>query len=557
VENSSVNDSDKSGISSVLTIGNVFDVLAPKTTPDQLLNWPPDAFAIASFLLQKSGAYIQIARSWPPGEFPESWVDEMHRIGAAWRDACINGQSAPSEIQAWWGDVISKFSRQVAAIPDDVQLIQNLVQIIAAADEACFGIGIPDSEMRVFDQFDNRAWRLLYRSGKASQSSLAEHIDPSLFRVLPKMHTPQSGITIRSLSHHLALCTAGEVNPKWVLHPPSSTEKEPSGLNILLVPWPKKVSPLDFRATVGQPGLRYMPPNMGFFAFEQKGSAEWPSAIFKDLVRRSLDEVGRIDGVVLPELALRSNDEFDRAFSDLVEIIPDAFLISGFGGKSAHPPYDVNELGYRVWLGGDRNLDFRHTQGKHHRWRLDESQIRQYGLTHRLDPYVSWWENTDVCERRVHFFAISPWLTMCALICEDLARQDPVADVLRAVGPNLIVALLMDGPQLQRRWSARYATVFADDPGSSVLCLTSAGMVGLSNENLPPAEKEEEEPKRIIGLWKDARGPARQIELKEDCEAVVLSLNREYCREWTADARDDHKTTAYLTFGRFHNIPEG
>jgi hypothetical protein len=62
------------------------------------------------------------------------------------------------------------------------------------------------------------------------------------------------------------------------------------------------------------------------------------------------------------------------------------------------------------------------------------------------------------------------------LICADLARQDPAADLIRAVGPNLLIALLMDGPQLSHRWPARYAAVPAEDPGTSVQTLTSLGM---------------------------------------------------------------------------------
>ena len=157
----------------------------------------------------------------------------------------------------------------------------------------------------------------------------------------------------------------------------------------------------------------------------------------------------------------------------------------------------------------------------------------------------------DLRERKVHFFSINPWLTMCALICEDLARQDPVAEVLRSVGPNLIVALLMDGPQLQMRWSGKYATVFADDPGSSVLCLTSLGMATLSK---PPGPSDIDSTRRVVGLWKDAKTGAREIELSNDVNAVVLSINRTYQKEWSADGRDDGGTTSYLTFGRLHDV---
>jgi hypothetical protein len=128
---------------------------------------------------------------------------------------------------------------------------------------------------------------------------------------------------------------------------------------------------------------------------------------------------------------------------------------------------------------------------------------------------------------------------MCTLICEDLARQDPIADLLRCVAPNLIIALLMDGPQLGSRWPARYATVFADDPGSSVLTLTSLGMATLSR---PRGVKES----RCIAMWKDAMsgGPV-EIDLPAGAHGVVLSLSIERTKEWTADGREDYGRTGF------------
>ena len=107
-------------------------------------------------------------------------------------------------------------------------------------------------------------------------------------------------------------------------------------------------------------------------------------------------------------------------------------------------------------------------QDKHHPWRLDRNQIRQYSLGGRLDPNVQWWEDIAIRRREVWFNVYLPWLSFCVLICEDLARQEPVSSLVRAVGPSLVIALLMDGPQLQSRWPSRYASVLADDPGSSV-----------------------------------------------------------------------------------------
>ena len=140
----------------------------------------------------------------------------------------------------------------------------------------------------------------------------------------------------------------------------------------------------------------------------------------------------------------------------------------------------------------------------------------------------------------MNFFSLQPWLTMGVLICEDLARQDPVGDLIRAVGPNLVVALLMDGPQLASRWPARYATVLADDPGSSVLTLSSLGMVLLSKPFDKPTS-------RVVGLWKDYTSrDAVEIELPPRKKGVVLSLTRQLREEFSADGRSDEKSTAYL-----------
>jgi hypothetical protein len=98
-----------------------------------------------------------------------------------------------------------------------------------------------------------------------------------------------------------------------------------------------------------------------------------------------------------------------------------------------------------------------------------------------------------------------------------------------------LICLLMDGPQLSSRWPGRYATTFADDPGCSVLTLTSAGMANLSR----PSSGTLAQP-GCIALWKDARtGSAKEITLPADSDAVVLSVAVEYCEEWTADGRGD------------------
>jgi hypothetical protein len=53
-----------------------------------------------------------------------------------------------------------------------------------------------------------------------------------------------------------------------------------------------------------------------------------------------------------------------------------------------------------------------------------------------------------VPRRVVQVVELDEGVTLVSLICEDLARLDEVADLLRAIGPTLVVTTLLDGPQL-------------------------------------------------------------------------------------------------------------
>jgi hypothetical protein len=120
--------------------------------------------------------------------------------------------------------------------------------------------------------------------------------------------------------------------------------------------------------------------------------------------------------------------------------------------------------------------------------------------------------------------------TIAALVCEDLAQLDEVAELVRTVGPDLVVALLLDGPQLGSRWTARYASVLADDPGSAVLTLTSYGMV----ENAWRADRP---PSSVVALWKDNTRGQHEIELAPDAQGILLSLDRRPAIRRAADGR--------------------
>jgi hypothetical protein len=118
---------------------------------------------------------------------------------------------------------------------------------------------------------------------------------------------------------------------------------------------------------------------------------------------------------------------------------------------------------------------------------------------------------------------------------------------MNAIGPNLVIALLLDGPQLEQRWPGRYATVLADDPGSAVLTVTSLGMVLRSSM---PGEPESRE----IALWKEPNGRARSLKLPKGDHALLVTLTNRSVEHFTLDGRGDGKSTLEFELGAAHGV---
>jgi hypothetical protein len=537
----------------VLTITDYLNYLHASTS---FVEWPPDVFAVAMSLLQKSGAYTHAISDWPPTdamstvpkeEQVRSWADRMKTIGEAWRVGVLRKPpSVPSEVRNWWQVVLQTGRLEVASIRDDDNLCSALLQLCAVADEASVGVGLSPTR----DEYDTAGWLELDNAG-----TLCRNVDPTIVRVLPKCHTPKLGMTVRSLSHHLSLVAAGDVLPQWYVV--ESRRKDPAvklkrNLNLLLIPLPRLVLPDDFREADG-PIQNMDAGQFGFFTYDAQSVA---SAHVIGLFERASAMLSPIDGVILPELSL-SEEEYIKLKTAIVDERK-AFLIAGVGGAAIAKSFGTNYVRFDtpvdIPLTDEEDRASVDPQHKHHRWLLDGPQINQYGLSRSLKTDRKWWECIDISRRRLAFVSMEPWLTLSVLICEDLARQDPVADLIRSVGPNLVVALLADGPQLAARWSARYATVLADDPGSSVLTLTNVGMVDLCRG---PRRMLEARP---VALWKDAlSGGPYELNLPADADALLLCLGAEYREEWTADGRSDKSpdggTTSYLTMQCVHPIP--
>ena len=540
--------------SSSITVESFANYLAPDIwAEEELLKWPPDVFAVVAALLLKSGAYSHAVSRWKRTSPLTTWVNQIRESAREWRQ---DPNVPPANVVEWHQQIVSKRTTPIFEICKDHELCSTLLQLFAVADEACSGAGctLPNPVMNDFLQQASK--RLAETSLIYRVSTLCKHVHHTTVRVLPKLHTPQSGITIRSLSHNLSLCPAGDVNVNWS----ECLSVKRHCLNLLLAPWPLVVTPSHFQSV--DPSRAELPDiakGFGFFEYnpppdEKAGSAlrrffqgEEDTRLFtrlKDLLANARRAVHRIDGVVFPELALTSG-QYGSISEYLME--EGIFLICGVrqspvsDGEAAQ-----NYLQFDIPF---PRQPAKHRQDKHHRWRLDKRQIVQYGVGSALDVASNWWEHISIGERELYFVVLDDWLTVCPLICEDLARQDPIAELVRAVGPNLVIALLMDGPQLPSRWPARYATVLADDPGSSVLTLTSLGMAELS---MPPPGGTRS---RAIALWKDAKtGEAISIEMPPKMEGVILSLSRQYVEEWSADGRGDCGTTGFPTLSGIHFV---
>jgi hypothetical protein len=493
-------------------------------------NWAPDVFALSSRFLDESGSYTQ-AVSPPQGQqwLHKDWQKQAVCDGREWAE-WINKPNGtlPRALQRFHGTLFDKMDKSVDALSADWEFVQTILKLHTTCDEAGAGLGIPGGlDLATYSQ---EATRLLIEVGSLS------HFPPHRVRVLPKRQTPQSGIELSSLSHHLAAVHT-ETHVKYTLLPIPEIGRKRLGL--LLIPWPYDLSAEAFSIHKTH-ALPHMPTEYsGFFKFAPV--EEPPIEKFIELVKKARRISDGADMVVLPEAALTEAQlhQLETALDDDADLNDEEepVIVAGLRSDMSSGNFGSNHVVFSYLnTFGDRERIF---QSKHHRWVLDESQILGYDLGEQLNPAKRWWEAIEIPERSLYLLAITDWLMLCPLVCEDLARQEPVSRTLRAAGPTLVIALLLDGPQLVQRWPNRYAGVLSDDPGTSVLTLTSLGMAMRSR----PLGCE---PRPVVASWKDTFGGYREISLNLGNEALLLSLAPRPQRQWSADGRDRAATVVSL-----------
>ncbi|TIQ21946.1 MAG: hypothetical protein E5X51_08265 [Mesorhizobium sp.] len=515
-----------------------------------------DLFALTAVLLQRSGAYHHVAPESKAASVArslgvtKSMRDQWTMLGSQWRaEGERRGQPPPAGLVEIWERFWAHRDESIYASLTPSQTAPAwwhlTLALMCIADEAARGMGFEPPQMSQAS-FQARLLEVaLQRHIIAGEARFSfSTADPDIVCVLPKSRTPMLGCTLRSLSHNLALLPPrGLARAYWLPsegqnsaadqgRKPSRSQSKP--LNCLLVPMPFKISAQDFRA------VRSDEERWGWFQLhpswcpasdrvtDEGFSGFWQ--FISGLIEAAERDVGQVHVLVFPEAAL-SHTVF-RLLAERLRQSNVELLVAGLFDIK-HSERDQSEQGNYAALaviGENGLISYRQ---KHHRWRLDRSQIQTYSLGSALDPNFGWWEDLDILSRSLDVYVLRGTTTVTTLICEDLARHDPCQELVRGIGPNLVFALLMDGPQLRARWPARYATVLAEDPGSSVLSFTSLGLIERSNGSglLPSC--------RSIGLWRDDRGETIELSIPNWAHALCLSLHPTDFEEHTLDGRSD------------------
>ncbi|BCL72190.1 hypothetical protein VNTUMSATTG_41270 [Vibrio nigripulchritudo] len=511
-----------------------------------IVSWPPNVFLILYTLLEYTDKYRLIVSPQPHFEWYQSdkldaedlskfWKKYLESLGQGKTLPVQAKQSLVSELNNVFSDRYLKLD--VYDLLNDPVFTKSAFKLLVSVDELFSNINICDSK---YD--DVLKFILLYRTAifnNERKLNLAKGVsERDDFSGLPnladndsqfgfvtfKTSVPQSGLTINNLCHNLTVIKPA-VKPSVIANKLDSTSFDKKSYNILFLPWPLDVESDSFVKSQD----KKIEMNGYFDFFDYSPVSEVNLSHFYSALISTIERVGKIDLIVLPECAIN-----EKMFKRLKDILFEAFgdkspsLLAGIYGRDVEKSCSKNAAKL-AFIGEARKFDSVE-QKKHHRWFLDRSQLRAYNLSGALDPSKKWWENISVDRRNLLILHTMNGVRLCPLICEDLARQEPVAQAVRATGPNLVVSLLLDGPQLKGRWPGKYSAVLSDDPGASVFSVTALGMTmrstGLGDE-----------PSRGVALWSEPNNGAETLELADNGIGLIVEL--EICEDelWSMDGR--------------------
>jgi hypothetical protein len=307
-------------------VRSYLEAFAPGCDWNDLVRWPPDAFAVANLVLDRTKAYrFAVApppgRNWPPRS---DWNRAIEAAARAWQDACgaSGGEPPPLVLESW--QTISRLRDVVlteVASGEAWALIAALLTLQAAADEACSQVAAGAAAEP--GSFEQRAWSLFEQHGSLARLSSRR------VRIVPKTNFSSRGVTIRSLSRYLGL-SYETVAVNWT----DGADGAPSGRGeyaIVLLPWALQVKASDFPPYTSRRLGNMDSEQFGFFEFTPEAGLD--TKLVGSLLAEAVEAAGRVDAVVLPEVAVR-HSEIPMLERVLVEHGV-GLLIAGVGERAA------------------------------------------------------------------------------------------------------------------------------------------------------------------------------------------------------------------------------
>lgn len=552
-------------------------------------DWPPDLFGICTHLLEQSGAYHHLT----PGAdsickdgmdivFDKTYRENISKHASAWRQKL---DYTSSWAQQHWKTIVSAKRPISARINANHTALpgwwRSAMALASFADETSECIGHCGNHKGVVSEWMSSVITAMDRTTNRRQlesddqslekwfvsegnRSICMKATSDVFCVQPKSKTPSIGCTIRSTSQNLALLPgAGVLQAGWQFAPVESLGVPDKGpLNCLFIPYPYEIDEMNVEVSGKSNRWRWFEMKQGWLPDDD--NIDEFIAFVDALVRKAAADGNLINGIIFPEYSLnwrvhqkivafvlaqceseRNGSQAQSTEQSIYNTIE--FVISGSSdncnGESGN--FILTTQIFDELSGSDIHKQTMSTsRAKHHRWQMTNGQIKTYdfgkgfknGNGAEEKERELYWEKITIPRRRFHAHSFRDRSVFSTLICEDLARAEPVHKFVRAIGPNIIFVLLMDGCQIEQRWPARYAMGLAEDPGSAVVTLTSRALIKRSNLTRAGARSGYVS-SWSVGLARNPYGDPQRVDCDRYAEAVVLKFTAKKSNELTIDGR--------------------
>src|SRR5262249_54667633 len=153
------------------TLASTWEAIAGRPASDELLEWPPDVFALTNVGLDRSEAFrfaISPVGAWPPARFGD-WPAAVEEAGRGW-GMWVEDRLAsfPVLVREEWAAVREGLETRLEDLArgECHQVREALLTLHAIADEACAGLGVAlDAADAAAAAYQARGRELLARTG--------------------------------------------------------------------------------------------------------------------------------------------------------------------------------------------------------------------------------------------------------------------------------------------------------------------------------------------------------------------------------------------------------